>query len=119
MAAAQFWTEHSARATLPSWAAAVGVAKEDIDLLGRWQSDVSAGYVRTHRFRVEQVQQRVATALRGMLGSYDLVDEASLFANLRAHLLQAGVEEAAATKQLDLLQWASPSADEPPLRCPR
>ena len=32
-----FWGEHSDRATLPSWAAACGVAKDERDYLGRWR----------------------------------------------------------------------------------
>ena len=35
---ASFWTGHSARHTLPSWAAAAGIGKEDRDYLGRWST---------------------------------------------------------------------------------
>ncbi len=44
-----FWTEHSERATLPTWAAAAGCEKEARDALGRWGAKDSEVYVRNAR----------------------------------------------------------------------
>ena len=46
---AKFWTEHSPRAGLPSWAAALGMGKDIIDRLGRWRAVAGAEYVGTAR----------------------------------------------------------------------
>lgn len=59
------WTGHSARHTLPSWAAAVGVIKEERDFLGRWScaKHGSNDYLLTSRQVVHGVQLKVCCAL--------------------------------------------------------
>ena len=43
------WTNHSERASLPSALAAIGIAKERRNMLGRWRPDGSDEHVRTYR----------------------------------------------------------------------
>eukprot|EP00973_Karenia_brevis_P032107 4429075-Karenia_brevis.AAC.1 len=38
-------TEHSERAVLNTWAAAIGCSKDERDKLGRWQADQSDDYL--------------------------------------------------------------------------
>ena len=47
--AGRFWTEHSDRAGLDSWASALGVQESERNFLGRWAPRGAAdAYVRTH-----------------------------------------------------------------------
>ena len=88
-----FWTEHSARATLTSWAAcSTGVSASWLDVLGRWGAKGSAVYVRTYSKRAAVVQARVAVRLRTSASSpHDLVDEASVFSDLQEFLVARGI----------------------------
>ena len=57
----RFWSEHSDRAGLDSWAGALGVQQSDRDFLGRWAPKGSAdAYVRTALRVVENTQLLVA-----------------------------------------------------------
>ena len=63
--ACEFWTLHSDRASLPSFAACLNeVPPEWIEDLGRWSKSMSATYVRTHLARVRSIQRWVAEAAR-------------------------------------------------------
>ena len=62
---ASFWTEHSERATLPSWCGTLAKFPEDwIAVLGRWGSSTGSGHVRTHRKRVSEMQVTVVEIIR-------------------------------------------------------
>ena len=65
-----YWTGHSARHTLPSLAAALGIGKEKRDFLGRWaySQHGSQDYVLTSRQVVHAVQNHVCKSL--ILGGY-------------------------------------------------
>ena len=59
--AGRFWSEHSDRAGLDSWAGALGVQQSERDFLGRWAPKGSAdAYVRTALRIVENTQVLVA-----------------------------------------------------------
>ena len=84
------WTEHSARASVPSWADCLATFPKDwLDHLGRWGGDGSAGYVRTYRSRVRKIQESVARALRECRGGTDFLDEEEIFEHM-ARFLRAG-----------------------------
>ena len=58
----EFWTEHSGRAFVTSIAGAIpSVNQSWLKDVGRWAQDTSAGYIRTHLFRVGTIQQQFAT----------------------------------------------------------
>ena len=63
--AARFWSEHSDRAGLDSWASALGVQESERRFLGRWSPQGSAdAYVRTALRVVENIQVLVALHAR-------------------------------------------------------
>ena len=76
-----FWQGHSARATLPTMAAAIGVEKDRIDPLGRWLPQASEEYVRVSAEIVRGVQKQVAEAYRSSKGR-DIFFENGLIAEL-------------------------------------
>ena len=89
-----FWTEHSSRATLPSWAACANRFPSDwVDLLGRWGADRSSGYVRTHRQRVAHIQEEVAKIVRESPDPHALLDEETLAESLQRDMVGRGVDE--------------------------
>ena len=89
-----FWTEHSARATLPSWAACLpSVPDAWIDALGRWAAGRSKTYIRTYQKRVRFIQTNVAKRIKESADPHNLLDERALFVEFTAHLGKLGVEE--------------------------
>ena len=102
---ASFWTEHSGRATLPSWAACVGSFPSDwVNYLGRWAVEKSDTYVRTHRLRVKKIQEEVAACIRGLADAGKALDEDPLFADLARHLRVKGMEESGIANQVELVR---------------
>ena len=57
------WTNHSERATLTSALAAIGVPKDQRNLIGRWSPDGSDDYVRTYRAAVRDLVARFVGAV--------------------------------------------------------
>lgn len=90
-----FWTEHSARATLPSW---VGCLAEFpvgwSDLLGRWGATRAEGYIRTHRQRVEKMQQAAAQKFKTAHDPHEALGEKDLFDQVASFLHHKGYTEA-------------------------
>mmetsp|Transcript_25222 Transcript_25222/g.40376 ORF Transcript_25222/g.40376 Transcript_25222/m.40376 type:complete len:674 (+) Transcript_25222:59-2080(+) len=99
-----FWTEHSDRATLPTWAAMIGVSKEDADRLGRWQPSESEAYVRAARTVVLRVQDRVAVRIR-TAGKNDLTGEEELLEKLEEFLTRRGMPDEMIAEQLRRLRF--------------
>ena len=67
------WGEHSARATLTTWAAELNFQKPERDFLGRWRPSESDEYVRNQAHITEKIQKAVALSLksRGAICSSD------------------------------------------------
>jgi hypothetical protein len=57
--AALFWSEHSARAVLPSWGAALGFTGGELDYTGRWSPQGSDAYVRTGRSALLRLHEEI------------------------------------------------------------
>ena len=85
-----FWSGHSARHWLPSWATALGVSKSDRDFLGRWQAGAhqSTEYVVKAREVVFRVQRLVNGAL---CQGQESVNELELFEDLKRFCLDRGI----------------------------
>ena len=85
-----FWSGHSARHWLPSWATTLGVSKSDRDFLGRWQAGAhqSTEYVVKAREVVYRVQKLVNGAL---CQGHESVNEHELFDELKRFCLDRGI----------------------------
>ncbi|CAJ1361143.1 unnamed protein product [Effrenium voratum] len=77
-----FWSGHSARHWLPTWAANVGIAKSDRDYLGRWMasSQESNAYILSARQAVFNIQAKVNKAL---CEGHEGVNESELLEELK------------------------------------
>ena len=115
-AALSYWTEHSDRAGLDSWAAALNVPGDLRGFLGRWGAQGSQdAYVRTAARVQENLQ--VLTARHARLsykGGPDFYGEEDLLENLRIHLLAKGVDADEAQAQVARLTCADYSAPTAP-----
>ncbi|CAE7272830.1 unnamed protein product [Symbiodinium sp. CCMP2592] len=83
-----YWSGHSARHWLPSWAATLGVSKPDRVFLGRWQAGAheSNEYIVTSREVVHRVQMQVvegAAVGHSGIDERPLLNELQEFANTR------------------------------------
>ena len=92
--AGRFWSEHSDRAGLDSWTAALGVSKDDRAFLGRWAAKGSAdAYVRTALRVVENLQRLAAEKAReAYAGGPDHFGEEHLFRRMQSSLQGRGWE---------------------------
>lgn len=100
-----FWSEHSERVTMSSWAAALGVKQEVIKRWGRWRPSVDEEYVKTTRVLVSQAQQQVAETLKESGMIKDLLGEDEIMADLKKRMLERGVTEERARSQLKRLRF--------------
>ena len=87
-----FWTGHSDRATLPTWAAALNIEKSRIDYVGRWRPGESAAYNRLALQMVIGVQAEVAQAARHCKGE-DIFFESLVLKELGLHAKKRGTAE--------------------------
>ena len=104
---ASFWTGHSARHTLPSWAAAAGIAKEDRDYLGRWSyaKHGSQDYVLTSRQIVHRVQRQVCRFLLEGQPSPGLVEE-ELIERVKAFAVRVNAGPLTTARRHNVLVWS-------------
>ena len=72
-----FWTEHSARAVMPSAAQLLGISKEARDCLGRWCPTGADDYSRAYRTTVGLIQMQIMKAVLSQdekLGEDEILD---------------------------------------------
>ena len=70
-----FWTEHSERVTLRSWARVAGVPEDTCKRLGRWTPTVDQSYDRTVRAAILKAQAAISKFIRKNMGREDPFDE--------------------------------------------
>ena len=83
----RFWTEHSERVTLSSGLAALGVAKDERDLLGRWKPEGSDQYVRSYNAAVSRMQNQFAQPIK-IGDGYSAFDEGAILEELKVWLVE-------------------------------
>ena len=98
-----FWMRHSARCTLPTWAAALRFSKEDRNYLGRWAPEQSDEYNRIATDIRTKIQATVAEKLRTPF-SNDMFHEESLFDQLDKFARVRGYESQEIGQMLDELR---------------
>ena len=96
-----FWTEHSERVTLRSWASAASRG---------WRSNVWGA---AERADVEKAQVKIARFTKASKGKADPVDEEALLSKVRARLVEQGVEPSVVGEQLSLLWFFGSSLAMP------
>lgn len=98
-----FWSLHSERGTVNTWAALLQVEKSRRDPLGRWRPSESDDYTRNSRIIVCEVQELVAASIRNANGK-DLFGEELVLKELESFSLKRGAEPAAVTTALESLR---------------
>ena len=88
-----FWSGHSGRCTVPTWAAALGFGKEDRNNVGRWCPEESDEYVRNAARVIARIQEAVAVKMRSILKA-DTFHEKDLFKQFTTFCLERGLDHA-------------------------
>ena len=89
--AERYWSEHSERATLPSWVTSVAKFPADwVDCLGRWSAGTSEAYVRNAKQKVRKMQLAVVELYQASEDPSSAFGEEELFEGLAAHLAWVG-----------------------------
>lgn len=95
-----FWSEHSERVTMISWAAALGVDKEIRKRWGRWQASTDEENVKTSLTMVFEGQRTVAERLRSNMHKVDEIEDDGVLQELAAWLCSRGYGESEAQLQM-------------------
>ena len=107
-----YWTEHSERVTMASWAAVVGIKQEIIKRWGRWRPSVDEEYVKTTRLLVSKAQEEVARKIRERGMSSDLVGDEEVLKDLTHRLEDMKVAPDTVKKQIKRLRFQQRMARE-------
>ena len=99
-----FWSEHSERVTVVSWAAALQVDGEARKRWGRWKPSTDEEYVKTSLTMVMEAQAVTASKLRDQIGGVDLVEEDLVLAELGRWMEDRGFSEPEIDEQLHALR---------------
>ena len=111
----RFCSEHSERATLPSWVGCKASFPQDwIDCLGRWSASCSAGYIRTAKLRIRKMQLAVADLYRTAEDPSTAFGEEELFEQLATFMRHLGTPEEDISEQVSRLR-IDPLEVRPPL----
>ena len=115
--AAAFWTEHSDRAGVDSWLAALLVPADLRRFLGRWAAQSSEdAYVRTSVRICENLQRFAALHARAQAsGGPDFFGEEHLQKQLEGFLENLGIEEVEIQAQLGRITLADGELDPTPV----
>ena len=98
-----FWTPHSPRSFVATCCAALGVAKAERNVLGRWAQNQSDTYVRLQRRLVQKLQLLVVSVIRGRADIGSVLGEGESLQGLDSFLEERGVDREAIKKQLTRL----------------
>ena len=102
------WSAHSPRGMMPSFAADIGLSKEDRDFLAKWQGDGSDAYARNARAAVARVQKAIMRQLRQ---DPDTLDEGELHERIEVHVAAKGFESGQILEQVHRLRWYTVESD--------
>ena len=100
-----YWTEHSERNGLPTWAASYGVHSDHIDRLGRWGARMSEQYVRSTRLIVERLQVGLAAKVRDGKGGTDWIDEEQVLHGISGYMTKHGFNDDVIESQIGRLRY--------------
>ena len=98
-----FWSEHSERVTVISWAAAVGVNPEARKRWGRWKPSTDEEYAKTSLTLVFEGQRLLAEKVRDNMELQDIVEDDEVLGDLAAWLSFRGYGEKEVQEQMTRL----------------
>ena len=103
---AAYWTGHSARHTLPTWALSLGADKSKCDFLGRWRCSQggSLDYLTTARQIVQGLQNFVCKSLVEGTAEGGLIEE-ELFQSIQSFADAAGQDGIQVIAWHQVLEW--------------
>ena len=100
-----FWSEHSERVTMASWAGALKVKQETIKRWGRWKPSVDEEYVKTTKKMVMEAQVQIADQVKSQGLRQDILGEEEVFRGLEERLKERGVREEKISQQMRRLRF--------------
>jgi hypothetical protein len=101
---AAFWSEHSERATLPTWCGSIPRFPEDwIAGLGRWGTARGEAYLRTRKRRIAEMQAAAVEVTTGS-NSGEQIAEGLVLADIRIFMEGLGAGPDGVEEQLRRLQ---------------
>jgi hypothetical protein len=98
-----FWNGHSARASLVSWSASLGISKDERNAIGRWRPSASDEYIRTSRSIILRVQDTVAQRIRDA-GQNDVCHEDGLIRKLALFCKEREMDSAEVEAMIDRIK---------------
>ena len=101
-----FWSLHSERNTVNTWAAILEVEKSQRDNLGRWRPEDSDGYARNSCIIVSRIQGLVSKAIRNSCGK-DIFGEEILLEELREFCSKRNLNSELVDKSCDRIRQCS------------
>ena len=107
-----FWSEHSERVTMASWAAATKIRQDIIKRWGRWRPSVDEEYVKTTKMLVLEAQGQVANTIKRIGWAKDPVGDEEVFQQLAERLEERAVDETLVRKQLRRLRFPQKNQQE-------
>ena len=103
-----FWSEHTERVTMITWAASLGVDKEVRQRWGRWRASVDEEYAKTTGVMVREAQKAICEGIRSHHGFQDVMNDLEVLMELKDWMVEKGCDSSAIEEQLTSLH---------PVRC--
>ena len=104
-----YWSEHSERVTMASWAGALKIPQEVIKRWGRWAPSVDEEYVKTTKKLVMEAQEQVADKIKMHGLREDILGEEEVMRGLEQRLRERGVREEKISLQMRRLRFQQKS----------
>ena len=98
-----FWTEHTERVTMITWAAAMGVDKEVRQRWGRWRPTVDEEYAKTSGVMVRDAQKFIGEGIRSHHGFQDVLNDMEVLMELKDWMVEKNLHHEAIQEQLTAL----------------
>ena len=98
-----FWTEHTERVTMITWAASLGVDKEVRQRWGRWRPTVDEDYAKSTGVMVRDAQKFIAESIRSHHGFQDVLNDLEVLMDLKDWMVEKDLHPSAIEDQLTAL----------------
>jgi hypothetical protein len=102
---ANYFTEHSERATIATWCQACRLPADVRKRITHHEPSCDENYIRCNRMLIEDGQRRMAALIRHGKRGFDFVDEMQMLQGLREYMMEGGCEINRINAQLDRLMY--------------